>query len=130
MPTSLRCCWLSVGCVGADDLAQPSGAPERYGCGTPFAGAVRPTAPEARNSFPDSPEVPFLPQRCNCAAGGILFSVVPEKSMQKRGAGGREIALTREKACRYTLRIIVTSVVKERPSGGAPNFVYGNIAPR
>ena len=47
---------------------------------------------------------------------GILFSVLPEKSMQKRGAG-REIALTREKACRYILRIIVTPVVKERPCG-------------
>ena len=33
--------------VGADDLAQPSGAPERYGCGTPLAGAVRPTAARA-----------------------------------------------------------------------------------
>ena len=40
----------SRGDVGADDFAQPSGAPERYGCGTPLAGAVRPTAPQARRA--------------------------------------------------------------------------------
>ena len=52
----------------------------------------------------------------NCRSAGILFSVLPEKSMQKRGAG-REIALTREKTGRYTLRFFVTLLVKERPSG-------------
>ena len=64
------------------------------------------------------------PFRCSSSPNskrfaGLLFgsiSVLPEKSMQKRGAG-REIALTRRKTNRYILRIIVTLVVKERPSG-------------
>ena len=60
--------------------------------------------------------MPRLLRDRNCRSAGILFSVLPEKSMQKRGAG-REIALTREKPSRYILRIIVTPVVKERPSG-------------
>ena len=50
--------------------------------------------------------------------------------VEKRVLGGLEIALTREKAFCYVLRVVVTPVVKERPSGGAPNFVYGNIALR
>ena len=58
------------------------------------------------------------------------FFLSCQKKVCKKEAQDAKIALTREKACRYTLRIIVTSVVKERPSGGAPNFVYGNIAPR
>ena len=37
--------------------------------------------------------------------------------MEEKDAG-REIALTREKTNRYILRVIVTPVVKERPSGG------------
>ena len=60
--------------------------------------------------------VPHLLRDRNCRSAGILFSVLPEKSMQKRGAG-REIALTREKACRSVVRVIVTLQVKERPSG-------------
>ena len=39
--------------VGADDLAQPSATKERYGCGTPLAGAVRPT--EAQSISTTSP---------------------------------------------------------------------------
>ena len=57
-------------------------------------------------------------------------SLAREKMVEKRVLGGREIALTREKAFCYVLRVVVTPVVKERPSGGAPNFVYGNIALR
>ncbi len=53
----------------------------------------------------------FCARRVRDASGGILFSVLPEKSMQKRGAG-------REKAYRYILRFTVTFQVKERPSGG------------
>ena len=64
-------------------------------------------------------DVPLLMRDRNRRSAGILFSVLPEKSMQKRGAG-REIALTREKACRSTLRVIVTLLVKERPSGDRP----------
>ena len=64
------------------------------------------------------------PFRCSSSPNskrfaGLLFgssSVLPEKSMQKRGAG-REIALTREKAFRYIRCVIVTLAVKERPSG-------------
>ena len=32
-------------------------------------GCCPPAAPQARNSFLDSPEVPFLQRRCNCAFG-------------------------------------------------------------
>ena len=74
-----------------------------------------------RTSIPTgqaSPRSPlFCARRVRDASGGILFSVLPEKSMQKRGAG-RERALTREKAYRYILRFTVTFQVKERPSGG------------
>ena len=100
----------------------PPTAPEARGASFSHArrvGAdapVRPTAPKARNSFPISPEVPLLRRHRNCVSDGILFSVLPEKSMQKRGAG-REIALTREKTIRSVVRVIVTLPVKERPSG-------------
>ena len=40
--------------------------------------------------------------------------------VEKRVLGGREIALTRRKTSRSILRIIVTPVVKERPSGDRP----------
>ena len=60
--------------------------------------------------------MPLWLRNRNCRSASILFSVLPEKSMQKRGAG-REIALTREKTGRYTLRFFVTLLVKERPSG-------------
>ena len=59
-------------------------------------GCCPPAAPQAWDSSLDSPEVLFLQRHCNCVSDGILFSVLPEKSMQKRGAGN-EIALTREK---------------------------------
>ena len=42
----------------------------RYGCGTPLAGAVRPTAPEARD-----------------ASGGTIFSLAREKMVEKRVPG-------------------------------------------
>ena len=58
----------------------------------------------------------FLSQHEKEASGGILFSVLPEKSMQKRGAGRENSAYAR-KTSRYILRIIVTPAVKERPSG-------------
>ena len=72
--------------------------------------------PEDAGGFCDCTAVLLLRLHRNCRSAGILFSVLPEKSMQKRGAG-REIALTRRKTNRYILRIIVTLAVKERPSG-------------
>ena len=69
------------------------------------------------------------PEDAGCLRRHHLFSR-KRKDGGEKSAWGREIALTREKACRDILRAIVTSAVKERPSGGAPNFVYGNIAPR
>ena len=60
--------------------------------------------------------VPLSLRDRNCRSAGILFSVLPEKSMQKRGAR-REITLTRRKTSRSVLRVIVTPAVKERPSG-------------
>ena len=76
---------------------------------------VRPPAPEARHSC-DCTAVLFLQRRCNCAFGDHIFSLLREKIWKKR-ALENEIALTREKACRSVVRIFVTPVVKERPSG-------------
>ena len=73
--------------VGADALAQPSATKERYGCGTPLAGAVRPPRRQARYTSAIAPLCYFLRRHRNCRSAGILFSVLPEKSMQKRGAG-------------------------------------------
>ena len=58
----------------------------------------------------------FLQRRCNCAFGDHIFSLLREKIWKKRTLDA-EIALTRRKTHRYTLRIIVTLRVKERPSG-------------
>ena len=92
-------------------------------------GCCPPAAPQARYSYLDSPEVPFLQRRCSCAFGDHIFSLLREKIWKKRTLEN-EIALTRGKAFCYIVRVIVTPAVKERPSGGAFNFVYGNIAPR
>ena len=97
--------------VGANALVQPSGAPARYGCGTPLAGAVRPTvpkargasfsharavgaddsvrptAPQARNSFPDSPEMLFFTATLQlCLRRPYLFPLAG-KDMEEKGAG-------------------------------------------
>ena len=45
------------------------------------------------------------------------FFLSCQKKVCKKEAQDAEIALAREKACRYILRISVTPVVKERPSG-------------
>ena len=63
--------------------------------------------------------------------GGSVYAVTPQLCLRRhhlfsrkrkdggeKSAWGREIALTRRKTNRYTLRIIVTPAVKERPSGG------------
>ena len=93
-------------------VPEAQGLPRVVGADAP----VRPTAPQARRLFPDSPEVPFLQRRCNCAFGDHIFSLLREKIWKKRALDA-EIALTREKACRYILRISVTLRVKERPPG-------------
>ena len=74
----------------------------------------RNTAPEARNSFPDSPEVPFLQRRCNCAFGDHIFSLLREKIWKKR-TPENEIALTRRKTSRYILRFFVPLSVDRTP---------------
>ena len=61
--------------------------------------------------------MPFLQRRCNCAFGDHIFSLLREKIWKKRTLEN-EIALTRKKACRSVVRVIVTLQVKERPSGG------------
>ena len=46
--------------------------------------------------FCDCTAVPRLLRDRNCRSGGILFSVLPEKSMQKRGAGRGNSAYARK----------------------------------
>ncbi len=87
------------------------------------------SCPEDMGHFCDCTAVPFLQRHCNCAFGDHIFSLLREKIWKKRTLEN-EIALTRGKAFSYIVRVIVTPAVKERPSGGAFNFVYGNIAPR
>ena len=82
--------------VGADDLTQPSGAPERYGCGTPLAGAVRP--PRRRRGTPFR-----IHRRCHfcgdtaTVAPRAYFFLSCQKKVCKKEALDAEIALTREK---------------------------------
>ena len=83
---------------------------------TSFAPARAQTAPQARNLSAIAPQCRFLQRRCNCAFGDHIFSLLREKIWKKR-ALENEIALTRRKTSRYTLRIIVTPVVQERPDG-------------
>ena len=52
----------------------------------------RNATPKARKSSAIAPQCRFIRLHRNCASGGILFSVLPEKSMQKRGAGERNSA--------------------------------------
>ena len=71
------------------------------------------------------------PLRCSSSPNskhfaGLLFgpiSVLPEKSMQKRGAG-REIALTRRKTGRSVVRVIVTLSVVRTPFGRRPRKLH------
>ena len=57
------------------------------------------------------------------ASGGILFSGLSEKSMQKRDAGDANSAYAPEKAIRYAVRLAVTSSVVRTPFGRPPNRV-------
>ena len=54
------------------------------------------------------------------ASGGILFSGLSEKSMQKRDAGVRNSAVAPEKALCFCVPFTDSAVRKERPSGGRP----------
>ena len=63
------------------------------------------------------------------ASGGTIFSLAREKMVEKRVLGERNSAYA-QKARRNILRVIVPQSVKERPLGGAFNFIYGNIALR
>ena len=51
------------------------------------------------------------------ASGGILFSGLSEKSMQKRDVGDANSAYAPEKAIRYAVRLAVTSSVVRTPFG-------------
>ena len=69
---------------------------------------------EAFSGFTGVPFFAVTPQLC--LRRHHLFSR-KRKDGGEKSAWGREIALTRGKTNRYTLRIIVTPAVKERPSG-------------
>ena len=94
-----------------DAPLRPEGAIPRQRCGISLFSCETcrggrpcpPAAPQARNSFPDSPEVPFLQRRCNCAFGDHIFSLLREKIWKKRALDA-EIALTRRKANRSVVR--------------------------
>ena len=60
--------------------------------------------------------MPRLLRDRSCRSAGILFSVLPEKSMQKRGAGRENSAYAR-KGIFYIVRVVVTLAVKERLAG-------------
>ena len=72
------------------------------------------------------------PLRCSSSPNskryaGLLFGsifVLPEKSMQKRGAGDAKIALTREKACRSVVRFFVPLSVVRTPFGRRPHKLH------
>ena len=52
------------------------------------------------------------------------FFLSCQKKVCKKEAQDAKIALTREKACRYILRAIVTLAVKERPNGRRPHKLH------
>ena len=58
------------------------------------------------------------------ASGGILFSGLSEKSMQKRDAVDANSAYAPEKAIRYAVRLAVTSSVVRTPFGRPPNQFF------
>ena len=58
------------------------------------------------------------------ASGGILFSGLSEKSMQKRDAGDVNSAYAPEKAIRYAVRLAVTSSVARTPFGRPADRVF------
>ena len=64
------------------------------------------------------------------ASGGPFFSVLPEKNGEKRGAGVRNSAYAPKKYFVFAHHSSKLRLVKERPSGGAFDFVYGNVPAR
>ena len=75
-----------------DDLAQPSGAPERYGCGTPLAGVARPPRTECagdrirrmRETFCDCTAVPFFAVTPQLSLRGHSSSQTPYPSPRRK----------------------------------------------
>ena len=74
------------------------------------------TAPEGRGSLRLHRSAAFIARPQLCLRRHHLFSR-KRKDGGEKSAWGREIALRRRKTSRYTLRIIVTPVVQERPDG-------------
>ena len=62
--------------------------------------------------------LPFFFAQQGRASGGILFSGLSEKSMQKRDAGVRNSAVAPEKAFCFCMPFTDGASRKERPSGG------------
>jgi len=62
--------------------------------------------------------LPFFFAQQGRASGGILFSGLSEKSMQKRDAGVRNSAVAPEKAFCFCVPFTDGASRKERPSGG------------
>ena len=77
---------------------------------------VRPTVPKARGCLSYSPKCLFCGDTATVAPRAYFF-LSCQKKVCKKEALENEIALTRRKTSRHILRIIVTSAVKERPSG-------------
>ena len=62
--------------------------------------------------------LPFFFAQQGRASGGMLFSGLSEKSMQKRDAGVRNSAYAPEKAFCFCMPFTDGAVREERPSGG------------
>ena len=108
--------------VGADALAQPSGAPERYGCGTPLAGAVRPPRRRRGTLFRIHRKYRFYSDTVTVPPAAYFF-LSCQKKVCKKEAQDAKIALTRRKTNRSVLRIFVTPSVIRTPFGRPSNRV-------
>ena len=82
-------------------------------------------APKARDAS-GGPFFSVLPEN-GVASGGILFSGLSEKSMQKRDAGDVNSAYAPKRHFASAHHSTKPRPAKERPSGGAFNFVYRNV---